>query len=136
MHKKDTIEIDREKLLSAAREAMGNAYAPYSNFRVGAALITPTGNIYSGCNVENASYGLTVCAERNAVFRMVAAGELRIAALLITGETESPFPPCGACLQVISEFAGAGTLILLAGRKGGIETFRFDALMPKIFSLK
>lgn len=136
MHEDKPVEIDREKLLAAAREAMEHAYAPYSGFRVGAALITPAGNVYSGCNVENASYGLTVCAERNAVFRMVASGERRITALLITGETDTPFPPCGACLQVISEFADEGAHIWLAGRKGGIETFRFDELLPKAFVLK
>ena len=87
----------KERLWQAASAARERAYAPYSRFSVGAALITRSGAIYAGCNVENASYGLTICAERNAVFQMVAAGEDQIAAILIAGPTEEFLVPCGAC---------------------------------------
>src|SRR6516165_2630907 len=94
---------ERLALLAAAREAALRAYCPYSRFPVGAAVLTDRGEIYSGCNVENASYGLTVCAERNAVFQAVArgSGPLRIQALLVYRPTEKPSTPCGACRQVL-----------------------------------
>ena len=95
----------KEELLAAARQAREKAYAPYSNFRVGAAVLGSGGRIYSGCNVENASFGLTCCAERNAIFAMVAAGETEIREILVIGESEEFLPPCGACRQVIAEFA-------------------------------
>src|SRR5271165_5326716 len=94
---------ERSALLVAARAAAGRAYCPYSRFPVGAAVLTDRGEIYSGCNVENASYGLTVCAERNAVFQAVArgTGPLRIQAMLIYALAQSPTAPCGACRQVL-----------------------------------
>src|SRR5206468_6747666 len=100
----------RERLLDSARLAMQYAYAPYSNFRVGAALLTADGKIFSGCNVENASYGLTICAERNAIFAAVAAsnvvpqGKIAIKAIAAVNAQNVPCSPCGACRQVIAEF--------------------------------
>src|SRR6478735_1231410 len=93
-----------DKLRVAARAASVHAYCRYSNFRVGAALATRTGKLFSGCNVENASYGLTICAERNAIFQMVAAGETRFDRIVIYTPTATPTAPCGACRQVLNEF--------------------------------
>src|SRR5712691_1482112 len=100
-------------MLSAARAAFNSAHAPYSKFRVGSAILTERGNQYSGCNVENSSYGLTSCAERNAIFAAVAAegSGMRIKAVAVATEKDGPCAPCGACRQVIFEF-GPGTLIL------------------------
>jgi cytidine deaminase len=100
-----------EELIAAARKAARNAYPRYSNFPVGAAVLAENGEIYAGCNVENASYGLTICAERNAVFHMVAEGRRRIRAVAIFTPTKKPSAPCGACRQVIREF-GADALVV------------------------
>jgi cytidine deaminase len=91
-------------LSERAKAASARAYCPYSKFRVGAALVTRSGTVFAGCNVENASYGLTICAERNAVFQMVAAGELAFDTIVIYTPTPTPTAPCGACRQVLNEF--------------------------------
>lgn len=93
-----------EKLYAEAVAVMNNAYAPYSKFRVGAAVQTADGSIFKGCNVENASYGLTCCAERNAIFAAVTAGKTDIVALCVVADTAEPVAPCGACRQVMREF--------------------------------
>src|SRR5271157_3255061 len=104
---------ERSALLVAAREAAGRAYCPYSKFPVGAAVLTDRGEIFSGCNVENASYGLTICAERNAIFQAVAqgSGPLVITAVVVFTPTSASTAPCGACRQVINEF-GPDALVL------------------------
>lgn len=124
-----------EKLLEAAQKVKGNAYAPYSHFHVGAALITDTGKIYSGCNVENTSYGLTICAERSAIFRMISDGECRIAEILVIGDTEEFLPPCGACRQVMTEFSTNDTVVYLCNKHGQWEKTTMSELMPFTFSL-
>ncbi|MGD2087359.1 MAG: cytidine deaminase [Candidatus Aminicenantes bacterium] len=124
-----------EKLLEAAQQVKENAYAPYSHFHVGAALITDTGKIYSGCNVENTSYGLTICAERNAIFRMIADGERRIAEILVIGDTEKFLPPCGACRQVMTEFSTNDTVVYLCNKHGQWEKTTMGELMPYTFTL-
>lgn len=116
----------------AAREAAGKAYAPYSKFRVGAAVLTGSGRVFSGCNVENASYGLCNCAERTAIFSAVAAGERKIEAVFIYTPTQEPTAPCGACRQVINEFGAEAVVVSVA--KGGKRTeTTLDRLLPDSF---
>lgn len=124
-----------EKLLKAAQKAKEKAYAPYSHFHVGAAVLTPSGKIYTGCNVENTSYGLTICAERNAIFQMVNSGEHQIAEILVIGDTEEFLPPCGACRQVIAEFSKKETILYMCNKKGQWKQTTVDEIIPYIFSL-
>jgi cytidine deaminase len=127
---------DRKKtLLQAARQARAKAYAPYSNFHVGAAVLGGNGRIYSGCNVENASFGLTCCAERSAIFAMVADGEKRVREVLVIGDSEEFLPPCGACRQVIAEFAPATAKIHMCNKEGAYHTSSVGELLPFIFHL-
>jgi cytidine deaminase len=125
----------QEEMLSAARAAFKNAHAPYSNFRVGSAILTERGGLYSGCNVENASYGLTICAERNAIFAAVAAegSGMRIQAVAVATERDAPCAPCGACRQVIFEF-GRDALVLFRGQSG-TEQMAIAKLLPEGFRL-
>jgi cytidine deaminase len=120
-------------LFAAAKAAQANAYAPYSRFKVGAALRTPSGAIYSGGNVENAAYPEGVCAETSAISAMARAGERRIAEICVIGDGEVLCTPCGGCRQRIHEFADAGTLIHIAGPEGVRATFRLSALLPESF---
>jgi cytidine deaminase len=124
-----------EKLLEAAKKVKENAYAPYSHFHVGAALITDTGEIFTGCNVENTSYCLTICAERNAIFKMISDGEHRIAEILVIGDTEEFLPPCGACRQVMTEFSTNDTVVYLCNKQGQWQKTTMGELMPFTFSL-
>jgi cytidine deaminase len=122
-----------ERLFEAAGIARIKAYAPYSKFRVGAALVTSGGAVLSGCNVENAAYPVGTCAEEAAIAAMVAAGEKEIAAILVLGEGEALVTPCGACRQRIREFAGPDTQIHVAGPEGVRRSFRLDELLPFSF---
>ena len=122
-----------EALFAAARAAQTRAYAPYSKFRVGAALRTPLGAIFSGGNVENAAYPNGVCAETSAISAMAAAGERRIAEICVIGDGEALCTPCGGCRQRIREFADAGTLVHVAGPEGVRRTFRLAELLPESF---
>jgi cytidine deaminase len=120
------------ELESAARSAAGRAYAPYSDFRVGAAVLGESGKIHSGCNVENASYGLTSCAERNAIFTAIGAGERAIRAVVIYTPTGKATAPCGACRQVIREFGPDALVISVCDGDGRIES-TIGELLPKSF---
>jgi len=124
---------ERFQLLQTARDASKRAYAPYSKFRVGAAVLTEKGSLFSGCNVENASYGLTVCAERTAIFSAVAQeGEnMRIRAVAVVSENGSACAPCGACRQVIFEFGPDATVIFLG--HDGLDEVHISELLPKGF---
>jgi cytidine deaminase len=126
----------RERLLKAARAAMKNAHAPYSKFKVGAALLTMSGKVFSGCNVENASYGMTNCAERTAIFGAVArlGPEMEIRAIAITNNQDAPCPPCGACRQVIYEFGPKATVFFKSA--GGWKELSITELLPEGFRLK
>ena len=126
----------RDLLVQAAREAARQAYCPYSNYRVGAAVLSGDGQVYTGCNVENASYGLTMCAERVAVFKATSHGCRAFAALAVAGGSgANPASPCGACRQVLAEFAAAETPVFIAPlRKGGHVTgTTLGALLPMAF---
>ena len=125
--------IDADTLLIEAREAALASWSPYSRFRVGAA-VAAGGKIFRGCNVENASYGLTICAERNAIFAAIAAGNRRIDAIAVAcidGGVGAALMPCGACLQVMREFAGAALAVHIDG--GGSTTL--EGLLPRPFAL-
>lgn len=124
------------RLKTAARKAAATAYAPYSDFKVGAAVLTQKGSIFTGCNIENSSYGLTICAERVALFKAIAAGERRIRAVAVytTATQAAPAVPCGACLQVLNEF-GNNPVIILAGRTQ-TQTLTLRDLLPYGFRLK
>ncbi len=124
-------------LLALARSAREQAYAPYSNFLVGAALLTRDGRRFSGCNVENASYGLCNCAERTALFNAIAAGcrPGDFAAIAVVADTDAPVSPCGACRQVMAELCGDAMPVLLANLRGDTEQTSVGALLPGSFKL-
>ena len=125
-----------DQLLKVARKVAKNAYAPYSKFKVGAAALTTQGRIVAGCNVENASYGLTICAERAAIFAAVAefGARVKICMIAIVNDKGAPCPPCGACRQVINEF-GKDATVVFQGSRGMVET-AIKHLLPEGFRLK
>lgn len=121
-----------KKLINQAKRAMNNAYAPYSKFRVGAAILTTSGKIYTGCNIENASFGLTVCAERVALSKAISEGDANFKSIGIVAE-ENPAYPCGACRQVLFEFAPDIEVIII--ERGKIKKFKLKKLLPHGFRL-
>jgi cytidine deaminase len=123
---------DFDQLITIAKQSRENAHAPYSNFRVGAALRASSGRIFGGCNVENATYGLTVCAERVAILKAISEGERGFDAISVVTDTEALTPPCGACRQLIWEFCG-DIPVVLANLKGKIEQNQMHDLFPKPF---
>ena len=126
--------MTENKLIQAAKEAMGQAYAPYSGYFVGAAVETEDGAIYTGCNVENASYSATNCAERTAIFKAVSEGHRKIKAVAVCGGKEGNitglFPPCGVCRQVMAEFCDPQTPVYLIGRDSELKTLSLKELLP------
>jgi cytidine deaminase len=126
---------DTAKLLTEAVRVQAHAHAPYSKFRVGAALVDEHGTIYAGCNVENSSYGGTVCAERNAIGAMVAGGGKHLAEIVVVTDLEKGTPPCGICRQILAEFASDPTTVKihLANRKGIQKSFTLAQLLPEAF---
>ena len=125
-----------KKLLDAATLARENAYVPYSHFKVGAALLLKDGNIITGCNVENASYGLCNCAERTALFKAYSEGIKKsdIVAMSICADTDGPVSPCGACRQVMAELLNGNTPVYLTNLKGDVKEMTVDELLPYSFS--
>lgn len=123
-----------EDLIQIAKAARQFAYAPYSGFKVGAAVLTSNGRVFSGCNIENVSYGLTNCAERTAIFKAVSEGEANFKAIAVVADTAEPVPPCGACRQVILEFKIEK--IIMGNLKGDKLEITLDKLLPFSFSNK
>jgi cytidine deaminase len=123
------------QLTEAAKKTRERAHAPFSNFKVGAALETENGKIYTGCNIESASYGLTVCAERVAIWKAVSEGHTKFRSVAVAVDTEDLTPPCGVCRQIIWEFCG-DIPVTLANLNGKTETLRMSELLPRAFDSK
>ena len=130
--------VDEQQLIDAAKDVRPNAHAPYSGYRVGAALLDDTGAVHTGCNVENAAFPEGTCAETNAIGSMVAAGGKRIVAIAAVGGADEieACTPCGGCRQSILEFADANTRIILIGEGSRIDSYSIDELLPAAFRLK
>ena len=126
---------DLDELVRAAREARGRAIAPYSRFKVGAALEAADGAIVTGCNIENATYGLTLCAERVAVFKAVSEGHRRFRRVAVVADTATPTPPCGPCRQILWEFGG-NLEVLLGDLRGHTARFHLEDLLPEPFDAR
>ncbi|NLW11941.1 MAG: cytidine deaminase [Clostridiaceae bacterium] len=126
---------ENNKLIKSAILAKDNAYVPYSNFRVGAALIDEQGREFSGCNVENSSYGATCCAERTAIFKAVSEGSRKIRKMAVICDQDEYCRPCGICRQVMSEFAAEDFVLLSARPNGEYEVFSMEMLLPSSFKL-
>jgi cytidine deaminase len=125
---------DLERLLRAAGEARTRAYAPYSKFRVGAAILAEDGTVFSGCNIENSSYGLTICAERVALFKAVSEGSVNFNALALVTDTDEPVMPCGACRQVLAEFNPR--MVVVSGTiQGKSASHKLSELLPEPFGM-
>jgi len=127
--------LNPEELIAQAQKVREKAYAPYSGFKVGAALLTVRGNVYTGCNIENSSYGLTVCAERAAVAKAVSEGERQFKAIAINAPTDYYCSPCGACRQVLLEF-GAHIEVYMSNDQGEYKLMKVGELLPAAFELK
>lgn len=122
-----------EELIETARQYREHSYSPYSRFKVGAAVLTAGGKVYGGCNIENSSYGLTVCAERTAIFKAVSEGEREFEALAVIAGTAGPCSPCGACRQVMADFKIPR--IIMANLRGEVKTASLAELLPFAFGL-
>ncbi|MGL4361933.1 MAG: cytidine deaminase [Cellulosilyticaceae bacterium] len=127
------MDVVEQMLIKKAKEVMKNAYAPYSNFQVGAALLADNGEIYTGCNVENASFGATNCAERTAIFKAISEGEQSFKAIAIVSSSGEYTYPCGICMQVIGEFMPQGSVIL-ENSQGEIKKNTVKELLPHHFN--
>jgi len=133
-YREDVISMDYKNLVSKAFEGRKNAYAPYSNFKVGAAVLAEDGKVYTGCNIENASYGATNCAERTAIFKAISEGNRAIKAIAIVGVENDYTYPCGVCRQVIAEFASKDAEIILGKGEGEYIVKTLDELLPGAFT--
>jgi cytidine deaminase len=127
--------IPWQRLFEVATAARQNAYAPYSKFKVGAAAMFEDGTIYAGCNTENSSYGLTVCAERAAIYRAVVEGQRKLVAMAVVAESVPPCPPCGSCRQVMAEFGRADAMVgFRSAASGQEEKYQLQELLPHAFT--
>ncbi|GAI31795.1 unnamed protein product [marine sediment metagenome] len=125
----DTVKEEYKKLIKEAEKARKRAYTPYSKFKVGAAVLCADGKIFTGCNIENASFGLAVCAERVAIFKAISEGSTKFEVIAVIGDTDKPCFPCGACRQVISEF-GEDIPLIMANLKGDVKIKKIKELLP------
>jgi cytidine deaminase len=123
-----------EELIEESKHAMEKAYVPYSKFKVGAALLTADGKVYHGCNIENAAYSMTNCAERTAIFKAYSEGERNFTMLAVVADTNRPVPPCGACRQVIAELCPKDMKVVLSNLKGDIKEITLEELLPGAFT--
>ncbi|QBD88428.1 cytidine deaminase [Clostridium tetani] len=128
--------MDYKELIKKAMEARELAYVPYSNFKVGAAILTEDNNIYNGCNIENASFGATNCAERTAIFKAISEGKTKIKAIAILGRKDEFTYPCGICRQVIAEFGDKSTIVILAKNIDEYEVKTLEEILPGAFTKK
>ncbi|MFZ3588193.1 cytidine deaminase [Bacillus sp. DJP31] len=126
--------MNKEQLILEAKKARELAYVPYSKFKVGAALLTRDGKVYKGCNIENAAYSMTNCAERTALFKAISEADNDFVAIAVVADTERPVPPCGACRQVISELCPKDMLVILTNLNGEIHELTVSELLPGAFS--
>ncbi|AYV67174.1 MULTISPECIES: cytidine deaminase [Niallia] len=126
--------MKKELLMEEAKLAREKAYVPYSKFKVGAALLSEKGVVYRGCNIENAAYSMTNCAERTALFKAVSEGDTTFKKLVVVADTEGPISPCGACRQVISELCPKDMEVILTNLKGDVQTLTVAELLPGAFS--
>lgn len=129
------MNIDYQLLMNEAKEASQNSYSPYSKFAVGAAVLASSGKIYKGCNVENTSFGLTVCAERNAVFKAISEGETNVIAVAIYSPNTDSCYPCGACRQVLYEFQKDNEIEIITEKSGYLEVNKLNYLFPCGFKI-
>ena len=125
--------MEENRLIEKAKAVSSKAYAPYSGFKVGAALLTKSGNIFTGCNIENASYGLSICAERTAIFKAISEGEREFSEIVIYVDSDQLFPPCGACRQVLSEFSKDLKVTIISNKEKSETTLK--ELLPLSFHL-
>lgn len=128
--------MEKLELIQEAHKAREFAYVPYSNFKVGAALVTKDGQIFHGCNIENAAYSMTNCAERTALFKAYSEGVTQFESLVVVADTEGPVSPCGACRQVISELCDPEMEVVLTNLKGDVQKIQVKDLLPGAFSPK
>ncbi|MCY9375555.1 cytidine deaminase [Bacillus sp. T17B1] len=126
--------MNKQELITEALKARDMAYAPYSKFQVGAALLTKDGKVYRGCNIENAAYSMCNCAERTALFKAVSEGDTEFQMLAVAADTPGPVSPCGACRQVISELCTKDVIVVLTNLKGQIKEMTVEELLPGAFS--
>ncbi|KMY50839.1 cytidine deaminase [Peribacillus loiseleuriae] len=126
--------MELSQLISEAKIARDKAYTPYSKFNVGAALLTADGKVYHGCNIENAAYSMTNCAERTAIFKAVSEGDTRFSAIAVVADTKRPVPPCGACRQVIAELCPKDMKVVLTNLNGDIQELTVEELLPGAFT--
>ncbi|MDF2523936.1 MAG: cytidine deaminase [Clostridiales bacterium] len=126
--------MEDKDLVKCASQAKQNSYSPYSKFRVGAAILTSNDKLYTGANIENASFGATCCAERTAIFKAVSEGETKIKAVAIASDEEEYIYPCGICRQVLAEFCDKDTKVLCSNKKGEFVTYSLEELLPKAFT--
>ncbi|UFU01267.1 cytidine deaminase [Radiobacillus kanasensis] len=126
--------MDKQSLIKEANKIREKAYVPYSKFSVGAALLTKSGKVYHGCNIENAAYPVSLCAERVAIFKAISDGEYEFDQLAVVADTERPVPPCGSCRQVMSEFFAKDMMIHTSNLQNVIKSVTMDELLPFSFS--